>query len=59
MALLFTMAELCYNPTFHSLIGMTPHQALYGNNPKLLPTYIPGSASIEEVDLDLTTRIQF
>nr|KYP38543.1 Retrotransposable element Tf2 [Cajanus cajan] len=50
--------ELCYNTTFHSSIGMTPHQALYGTNPKLLPTYIPGSASVEDVDLDLTNRTQ-
>ena len=49
-------AELCYNTTFHTAIGMTPHQALYGSNPKLLPTYTPGTASVDEVDLTLINR---
>ena len=45
--------ELCYNTTFHTAIGMTPHQALYGVNPKLLSVYNPGSTFAEEVDLAL------
>ena len=49
-------AELCYNTTFHTSIGMTPHQALYGVNPKLLPTYNSGSASVDEVDMALIDR---
>ena len=49
-------AELCYNTTFHSAIGMTLHQALYGSNPRLLPTYTPGSASADDVDLTLVNR---
>ena len=50
------LAELCYNTTHHSTIGMSPHQALYGYNPNLLPTYIPGSAFAEEVDITLVNR---
>ena len=53
-----SLAELCYNTTHHSSIGMSPHQALYGYNPKLLPTYIPGSASAEEIDITLVNRQQ-
>ena len=49
-------AELCYNTTYHSIIAMSPHQALYGYNPKLLPTYIPRSASAEVVDVTLVNR---
>ena len=51
-------AELCYNTTFHRVIGMTPHQALYGYNPKLLPTYTPGSATADEADITLIDRQQ-
>ena len=51
-------AELFYSTSFHSAIGMTPHQALYGWNPKLLPSYQHGSASAEEVDSTLTDRAQ-
>ena len=49
-------AELYYNTTFHSAIGMTPHAALYGSNPKLLPVYNPGSATVEDVDVKLNAR---
>ncbi|KAJ1406999.1 Retrotransposon gag domain [Sesbania bispinosa] len=38
------------------LTGMTPHQALYGSNTRLLPTYTPGTASVDEVDLTLVDR---
>ena len=39
--------ELCYNTTFHRIISMAPHQALYGYNLKLLLTYTPGSTIVE------------
>ena len=51
-------AELWYNTTFHSAIGMTPHQALDGYNPKLLPTYVLGLASADEVDNTILNRQQ-
>ena len=51
-------AKLCYNTTFHTAIGMIPYQALYGCNPKLLPTYSPGSAVVDEVDIELIDRKQ-
>ena len=51
-------AELCYNTSYHSSIGMKPHEALYGYNPQLLPTYVPGSASTEEVDLSLIDHME-
>ena len=37
---------------------MTPHQALYGYNPKLLPTYTPGSTIADEADITLIDRQQ-
>ena len=52
------LAELCYNTTFHSVIGMTLLQALYGPNPKLLLVYNPGVVTAEKVDLALSTNHQ-
>ena len=49
---------MCYNTTFHRIRGMKPNQALYGYNPKLLPTYTPGSVTAEEVDITLIDRQQ-
>lgn len=40
-----TIAEWCYNTTFHTSIGMTPFQALYGFSPPRLMPYIPGTIS--------------
>ena len=42
--------ELNYNTTYHTAIGMTPHQALYGSNPRLLPSYTPRKTSVDEED---------
>ena len=49
-------AELCYNTTYHTAIGMSPHQALYGYNPKLLAIYFPGTASVDDVNITLVDR---
>ena len=49
-------AELWYNTSFHSSIGMTPFEALYGSPPRPIQTYVQGSSSIEDIDSDLKTR---
>lgn len=48
--------ELNYNTTYHTAIGMTPHQALYGSNPRLLPSYTPRKTSVDNVDSMLINR---
>ena len=49
-------AELWYNTSFHSAIGMTPFEVLYGKPPRPIQTYVQGSSSIEAIDSDLKTR---
>ena len=44
------LAELWYNTTFHSAIGMTPFQAVYGLPPPIHSPYIPGDSNNELVD---------
>ncbi|XP_061365042.1 long-chain-alcohol oxidase FAO2-like [Gastrolobium bilobum] len=47
-------AELHYNTTHHSSIGMSPFQALYGRLPTLIPHYHQGLVRVEAVDSSLT-----
>ncbi|GKC04118.1 transposon ty3-I gag-pol polyprotein [Tanacetum coccineum] len=49
-------AEFWYNTTYHSSIGMTPFQALYGRLPPSIPTYQIGASSVNEVDQAMITR---
>lgn len=45
-----------YNTTYHSAIGMSSFQALYGCLPPVIPKYQPGATSAVEVDVQLTAR---
>ncbi|KAF7812512.1 Retrotransposable element Tf2 [Senna tora] len=49
-------AELWYNSTFHSALGMTPYQALYGKNPSPLAAYTGKSCSVQTIDEWLQLR---
>lgn len=49
-------AEFWYNTTYHSAIGMTPFQALYGRPPPVNLKYQPGATFVDEVDIQLTIR---
>ncbi|KAH9770474.1 hypothetical protein KPL71_012393 [Citrus sinensis] len=49
-------AEFWYNTTYHSAIGLTPFQALYGRPPPSVSRYIPGSSNVHEVDKELMSR---
>ncbi|KAL4318769.1 hypothetical protein GQ457_18G015560 [Hibiscus cannabinus] len=49
-------AEFWYNTTYHSSIGMTPFQALYGRFPPTIPHYELGMSPVHEVDQQLATR---
>ncbi|KAF7811847.1 Transposon Ty3-G Gag-Pol polyprotein [Senna tora] len=55
---LLPWAELWYNSSFHSSIGMTPFQALYGVNPAPLPSYSAGSVNVETLEDLLIVREQ-
>ncbi|KAL8115463.1 hypothetical protein AgCh_022090 [Apium graveolens] len=48
--------EYWYNSTFHSSIGMTPFEALYGRLPHSIPCYNVGDSPVNEVDQTLRTR---
>lgn len=43
-------AEFCYNTSFHSAIGMTTHQALYGFSPMAPPSYQRNSSHVDVVN---------
>ena len=43
-------AELCYNQSYHSSIGMSPYEALYGFALNPIPGYTLGSSEVAEVD---------
>ncbi|KAJ0547862.1 putative nucleotidyltransferase, Ribonuclease H [Helianthus annuus] len=45
-----SMAEWWYNTTFHSSLGCTPFEALYGYRPPLHVPYVPKDAGDNEVD---------
>lgn len=49
-------AEYQYNTTYHSSIGMTPFQALYGRLPPTIPHYVEGTTAVNEVDQQLTAQ---
>lgn len=44
------LAEFWYNTSFHSAIGMSPFQALYGRSPPSISTYVPGSSKVAALD---------
>lgn len=43
-------AEYHYNTNYHSAIGMTPFQAVYGRPPPTIPVYMRGSTLLAVVD---------
>lgn len=44
------LAEWWFNTTFHSSIRLTPYQAVYGQPPPSLSSYIPGATNVDTVD---------
>lgn len=49
-------AEYHYNTRYHSSIGMTPYQAIYGRIPPILPSYTHGATNFPALTNDLITR---
>lgn len=52
------LAEFWHNTSYHSAIGITPFEALYGRPPPSFPPYSPGSSKIVSSDSSLTERHQ-
>jgi hypothetical protein len=50
------LAEFWYNTSYHTAIGMTPFEALYGRKPPTLVHYAPGSSKIDSLDELLTQK---
>ncbi|KAL8103482.1 hypothetical protein AgCh_027899 [Apium graveolens] len=50
------LAEWCYNTSFHSTIGQSPFEVVYGKPPPALAQYIPGTSQIDVVDVSLHTK---
>lgn len=49
-------ADCSYNTSFHSSIGLSPFQVIYGRPPPSTPTYTNGSSNIEAIDSTWITR---
>ncbi|PKA64490.1 putative mitochondrial protein [Apostasia shenzhenica] len=49
-------AELSYNTSYHSAIGCSPFQVLYGRLPPPIHSYEDNSTSVEAVDVMLSQR---
>ena len=49
-------AEWWYNTSFHSSIGMTPFEALYGYKPFRVDAYVPNTSAVEAVNQELIAR---
>ncbi|KAK4383186.1 Retrovirus-related Pol polyprotein from transposon.6 [Sesamum angolense] len=50
------LAEFWYSTSFHSAIGMSPFEALYGRKPPSLAGYSPGNSKFESIDSTFATR---
>ena len=51
-----TMAEYCYNTSYHSSTKTTPFEATYGYPPPSITNYIPGSTQVQATDEYLQNR---
>lgn len=51
-----SLAEFCFNTTFHTSFKLTPFQALYGIPPPIHLPYFPKNSPMEAVDLLLRDR---
>ena len=50
------LAEYWYNTNLHSAIKTTPFQIVYGQAPPVHTPYLPGSATVDAVDMSLAAR---
>ncbi|XP_074299348.1 uncharacterized protein LOC141630425 [Silene latifolia] len=50
------LAEWWYNSNFHSTIGTTSYEVVYGQSPQLHTPYVNGNSAVAAVDRSLTAR---
>jgi hypothetical protein len=50
------LAEWWYNTSYHTTTCMTPFEAVYGQNPPSVLSYMPGVSKVQVVDQTLTVR---
>lgn len=50
------LAQWWYNNNFHSSLGTTPYEVMYGQPPPLHDHYVPGDSANPAVDRSLTAR---
>ena len=50
------MVEWWYNSNWHSAIGITPYEVVYGQPPSLHIPYVPGDSLVKAVDKSLKAR---
>jgi hypothetical protein len=50
------LAEWWYNTSYHTTTRMTPFEAVYGQKPPSVLSYLPGASKVQAVDLTLTSR---
>jgi hypothetical protein len=52
----FPWAEYCYNTSFQSALKCSPFKVVYGREPPMLMSYVPGAAKVAAVDKQLQER---
>ena len=55
-AMWLPLAEWRYNSNWHSAIGLTPYEVVYGQPPSLHIPYVAGDSKVEAVDRSLKAR---
>jgi len=55
-AMWLPLAEWWYNSNWHSAIGVTPYEVVYGQPPSLHIPYVAGDSKVEAVDRSLKAR---
>lgn len=53
------LAEWWYNTNWHSSIGITPYEVVYGHLPALHIHYVAGDSRVEAVDRSLRAREEY
>jgi hypothetical protein len=44
------LSEWCYNTSYHTATGITPFEVVYGQNPPLVLSYLPGVSKVQAAD---------
>jgi hypothetical protein len=50
------LVEWWYNTYYHTTTHMTPFEAVYGQNPPSVLSYMPGVSKVQEVEKNITVR---